>query len=245
LRSSWPALHAQLLRSTTTLAFQRQFQAMCGDERTLAAFADPAALFDSLHGADGDPAARNVMLAALVRQAQAGAAAAVTVLLLALWPGLDAVHRRLARHFRADPDVFVSDIPARVVVGIHALDLTRVNRIAATLIRNCERDIVRSLQRRSAEASRHRPIDEELVFKSPDTSVLGLPEDLDADAVAACLIELLDPIVGADARLVVAIAVEGERQATATQVRGLKADAGRKRYQRALRRLRVRFEEIL
>jgi RNA polymerase sigma-70 factor (ECF subfamily) len=244
LRSSWPALHARLLRSTTTLAFQQQFQAMCGDERTLAAFADPAALFDALHGPDGDPAARNSILAALVRRAHAGATAAVTVLLLALWPGLDAVHRRLVRHFGNDPHVLASEISGRVAAGIHALDLTRVSRIAATLIRNCERDIVRSLQRRSAETSRHRPIDEEVVSKSPETSVLGLPNELDADTAATRLVELLEPIVGPDARLVVAIAVEGERQATAAKARGLKADAGRKRYQRALRRLRVKFEEF-
>ena len=46
---------------------------------TLGAFADSAALFDALHGPDGDPAARNAILAALVRGAQAGAEAAITV----------------------------------------------------------------------------------------------------------------------------------------------------------------------
>ena len=166
------------------------------------------------------------------------------MLLLALWPGLDAVHRRLRRHFRGEPDVLVSEIAGRVVAGIHALDLTRVNRIAATLIRNCERDIVRSLQRRSAETTRHGPIDEEMMSGARETSVLGLPDDLDADAEAARIVDLIEPIVGADAQLVVAIAVVGERQHTAAAALGLKSEAGRKRYQRALRRLRVRFDDF-
>ena len=117
LRSSWPGLRAQLLRSTTTLAFQRQFRTMCGTEPALADLADPGSLFDALHGEDGEPAARNAILAALVRRAQAGVEAAVTVLLLALWPGLDAVHRRLLRHYRGDPDVLVSEISGRVVAA--------------------------------------------------------------------------------------------------------------------------------
>jgi RNA polymerase sigma-70 factor (ECF subfamily) len=217
---------------------------MCGNEHALAGFSDPAALFDALHGPDGDPAVRNAILAALMRQAQAGADAAATVLLLALWPGLDAVHRRLARHFRGDPDLLVSEISGRVVAGVHALDLNKVNRIAATLIRNCERDIVRRLERTSAETKHHRPIDEESIFTSRDTSVLGLPDDLDADGAVACLVGLIEPILGPDAHLVVAIAVAGERQHAAAEALGLKPGAGRKRYQRAVQRLRIRFDDF-
>ena len=80
--------------------------------------------------------------------------------------------------------------------------------------------------------------------ESRETSVLGLPDDLDADDGAARLVDLLEPIVGPDAQLVVAIAVAGERQHVASEALGLKADAGRKRYQRALQRLRVSFDEF-
>ncbi len=55
---------------------------------------------------------------------------------------------------------------------------------------------------------------------------------------------MLEPIVGADAQLVVAIAVTGERQHSASAMLGLKPDAGRKRYQRARRRLRVSFSDF-
>lgn len=217
---------------------------MCGGEQALGTFADPAALFDALHGPGGDPAVRNAILAALVRRAQAGVEAAGTVLLLVLWPGLDAVHRRLLRHFRGEPDVLVSDIAGRVVAGIHGLDLTRVNRVAATLIRNCERDIVRGLHRAWAESRRHITVDDEAVCGSRDGPEFGLPADLGADYAAARLVDLIEPVVGADALLVVTIAVTGERQHTASEMFGLGAEAGRKRYQRALRRLRVALEEI-
>ena len=73
---------------------------------------------------------------------------------------------------------------------------------------------------------------------SRETSALGLPDGLDADDGAARLVELIEPIVGPDAQLVVAIAVAGERQHSVSKALGLRADAGRKRYQRALRRLR-------
>ena len=72
-------------------------------------------------------------------------------------PGLDAVHRRLLRHYRDDPDILASEIAGRVVAGIHGLDLARVSRIAATLIRNCERDIVRvsgGVRRRRRDTAR-------------------------------------------------------------------------------------------
>ena len=145
----------------------------------------------------------------------------------------------------AIPTLLVSEISARVVAGIHALDLTRVNRIAATLIRNCERDIVRSLQRRSAETARHRPIDEEVMSEPREPSVLGLPDDLDAETARRASSTCSSRSIGADARLVVAIAVVGERQHAAADALGLKPEAGRKRYQRALRRLRVQLREIV
>ena len=60
----------------------------------------------------------------------------------------------------------------------------------------------------------------------------------------AAPVERLRPVIGADAPLVVAIAVVGERQQDAAAALGLSHDAGRKRYQRALKRMRVVAEEI-
>ena len=245
MRATWPALHAQLVRSTQTLAFHRRFRAIRQAEPALARFSDPPALFDTLHGPEGDPEVRNTILRALVRRAQAEAEPATTLLLLALWPGLDARSRRLARHFRGESDVLASEITARTVAGILGLDLTRVNRIAATLIRNVERDIIGSLRKAGAEASRRSDIaDQELRPPDRAPSVLGLPADLDPEAAAARLVDRLRPAIGDDAHLVVAIAVVGEHQRDATEALGLGQEAGRKRYQRALKQLHVLIENL-
>ena len=240
MRTTWPALRAQLLLSTLTLTFQQQFRRLGATEPALTDFPDPPALVDALHGETRSPEARNAVLTALVQQAQAGHQAAVTALLLALWPGLDAVHRRLARHFRGDPDTLAAEIVGRTVAGIHALDLARVTRVAATLIMNCERDILRELQRRWREKEPGSWWTSEAPSPS---SRLGLPEGLDADAATIRLVRLIEPMVGDDASLVVAIAVLGEEQAVAAEALGLRPDAGRKRYQRALQRLRTLLAE--
>lgn len=68
-------------------------------------------------------------------------------------PGLDALYRRLLRHFRAEPEELVAEIAARLTRGVDRLDLSRVSRVAATLLRNIERDIRRDLAARRYEAS--------------------------------------------------------------------------------------------
>ena len=238
MRSPWPALHAQLIRSTETLAFQHQFRALACSEPLLARLRDPAALFDTLHGPDGDAEVRNRILAGLVRRAKANPEPATTLLLLALWPGLDAMYRRLARHFVGQPDLLVSEISARVVAGIRNLDLDRVHRIAATLIRNCQRDIIRSLKRTVVRSSIEVELDESVgAEQAPAASA-------DLDREVARLVERLRPVIDGDAPLVVAIAVVGERQRDVAGALGLSHDATRKRYQRALRRVRLAAEEI-
>ena len=237
MRASWAALHAQLTRSASTLRFQRRFEALQAEAPGLARFSDPADLFDRLHAPGGDGIARNAVLRALVG-ARSGHEAAVTLLLLALWPGLDAVHRRLASRFRHDPDQLTSEIAGRLVQGILGLDLTRVTWVAATLIRNVERDIRRSLRRDGLAQSGC------VALAEPDRppSALGLPQGLDADVAAGILIDRLHPLLGADAPLIVAVAVQGARQHEAAGRFGCTLEAARKRYQRALARLRIEFE---
>ena len=76
-----------------------------------------------------------------VSQEDAQCDVAESMLWLALWPGLDAMYGRLWRHFKQAPAELVSEIASRFTREINRIDLGRVNRIAATLIANIERDM--------------------------------------------------------------------------------------------------------
>ena len=78
---------------------------------------------------------------------------ALTLMLLALWPGLDAIRRRSVWRKLGAPDEIASDILARTTEAIRGLDLQRVNRIAATVLRNVERDMIRARQREADRQS--------------------------------------------------------------------------------------------
>ena len=121
MRASWHALHARLVTTSNRLTFLRDFRQIAAGHAALCGIADPAALLDRLHRAEGDPEDRNGLLRALVLAAQAPddtAETATVLLLLAHLPGLDAAYGRLLRHVRDDPDGLASEIAARVTEGI-------------------------------------------------------------------------------------------------------------------------------
>lgn len=246
--ASWHALHTELLRATTRRYFHSDFQTLRTRHDALAPFAEPIALLDRLRApAQDDGPARNAILADLVAAAQARdvfAGTATEILLLALWPGLDAIHRRLARHFRDAPDELVARLMERITRGIHALDPDRVFWIAATLLMNTERDLRRELARHRSEVARHAPLPDEIAPPHVH-SWLGLPSGADAESATRMIAGQLRALIGGDADLVVAVAICGERQCEAADRLGLGAEATRKRYQRALRRLRVTFSDAL
>lgn len=245
MRGLWHALHDHLIRSIATLSFQTRFRTLrqcCG---ALQRFSDPTALLDHMHAPGGDAVERNGVLRSLTVAAQRdeeSSEAAMTLILLALWPGLDAVHRRLSRHYRQSPEDLVSEISERATSGIRGLDLDRVTWIAATLVRNTERDIRRSLGAGWAEAGCRGEMPETIPMDAPP-SLLGLTAGLDADAVACALARQLRGWIGQDADLVIAVAVLGEGQHEAGGRLGIGAAAARKRYQRAVRRVRLRLLE--
>jgi RNA polymerase sigma-70 factor (ECF subfamily) len=232
---AWHEIHDHLMTVFATFSFHRQFELVRGTSPALADFADPAALLDHLHQVQGDPEGKNRLLRALILVAQSNGAladCALTLLLLALWPGLDAVRQRSIRRRLDAPDEIASDVLARATEAFRSLDLARVTRIAATILRNIERDMIRARQRRQAD-----PI---------EGGVEGLAElsELDGGAAADLLWRRdLSRLLGDDALLVRAVAIHGFTQAEVAAVLGLSADATRKRYQRAVRRLRKAFQE--
>ena len=235
---AWHEIREHLTASTSTFGFQRSFDILRQTQSALTPFSDPAALLNQLHRSDGDPGQKNLILLALTRAAQSDgpcADHALTLLLLALWPGLDGIRRRsLARRMGAAEDI-ASDLLARATEAIRTLHLGRVNWIAATVLRNIERDMIRVRQRDQARAHLASDIDPDTVMDGGDSGIGAAGYERLVDAV--------QEVLGDDALIVIRVAVEGFTQAEAAAELGLTRDAARKRYQRAVRRLREALQE--
>jgi len=236
---AWHEIRDHLMHSSTNLHFQRSFDAVRRAQAALAPFRDPAALLDGLHRTPGDQGQKNVILSALVRAAQGDGPAsdcALTLLLLALWPGLDAIRRRSIWRRIGTADEIASDVLARTTEAVRSLDLGRVNWIAATVLRNVERDMIRVRQR---DTARER--------LASDIELDDVPADQagrQSAAEDAHLQHDLSKLIGADAVLVIRVAIEGFSQAEVAGELGLSEAAARKRYQRAMRKLRDALQEI-
>jgi RNA polymerase sigma-70 factor (ECF subfamily) len=240
---SWSGLHARLLSATLRRRFHFQLQSLRTRYPALATFADAADLLRHQHGARASAEARNAALHALVEAMQdrdSPSDTAQILLILSLWPGLDAARTRLRRRWRgAEID---ADLVADLVDAAGRLDLAAVTRVAATLLRNVERDLGRSLVRqaiRRAHTLSLETIDGDEGMTMPGQS---LPDKPWAGAEAALdarrLPDRLAGILGNDAALVLAVLVEGRSQAEAGAAMGLGSEASRKRFQRAVARLR-------
>jgi len=230
---SWNSIHQSLVRSSSTLPFNRAFATMHEQYPALARFTDASALLEHLHRGSAPSDDRNNLLRALVAIAQCESRTsdvAVTVLLLAMWPGLDAVFHRLSRRVEV-PDELPSQILDRAVEQFRRLDLQSVRRVAATVLMNIERDVARLDLRERHRRHLAVELDPELVGdEGPEASVT--PDLLLRDAVRHA---------GEDGRLVVSIVIEGLSHSEMAVSLGVSEAATRKRYQRAVDRLRIVF----
>lgn len=232
----WPEIHESLMMTTNTLTFQKSFETLRHRDPALGRFTDPAALLDMLHARAGCAERKNRILGALVAAAQGDGPAsdcAVTLALLVLWPGLDAVRRRLLWRKAGRSDEVSSEVLARATETLRGLALDRVSRIAATVLRNVERDALRAHCREVARAHAAANAEtEELAAPTPGAEAIFLLRDIER-------------LVGRDADLILQVAVEGATQREVAGELGLSEAAARKRYQRAKRRLREAFDEFI
>ena len=237
---AWHEIRDHLMHSSSTLSFQRSFDSIRSSSDPVLGFHDPAALLDALHRNPGGPDQKNLILASLVRAAQSdghAADCALSLMLLALWPGLDAIRRRCIWRRVCTADEVASDILGRTTEAIRGLDLQRVNWIAATVLRNVERDILRAHQREATRQSLRSETEPDEVASGDGSG--------DAARSEAQLLRDLRLLIGADSTLVIRVAVEGFSQAEIAIELGLSEAAARKRYQRAIRRLRDALQEFV
>lgn len=236
---AWHEIRDHLMHSSSNLHFQRSFDAVGRAQAALAPFRDPAALLDGLLRTPGDPARKNLILSALVAASQGDGPAsdcALTLLLLALWPGLDAIRRRSLCRRLGSADEIASEVLARTTEAVRGLDLGCVNWIAATVLRNVERDMIRVRQRDQAREHLAISADPDEVADSGDSGIGAIGY--------ARLNGAVRKLLGDDALLVIRVAIEGFSQAEVAVELGLTEAAARKRYQRAMRRLQDALAEI-
>lgn len=226
------------MHSSSTLNFQRGFATVRTSHGALTRFPDPAALLDHLHRGDAPADKKNTILIGLIESAKSNDRAgdcALTLVLLALWPGLDGVFRRSRARRLGQIDELACEILGRATAAIRDLDLSKVNWIAATIIKNVERDILRSHNREAARQGIQDEFDTDLHG--------GIADFVDPDLSPERLLAELTDLIGVDAELVLRVVIDGYTQAEAGKEIGLSEPAARKRFQRALKRLRDHAEQ--
>ena len=131
---AWHEIHESFMHTTSTLSFQRQFEALRQTEPSLGKFRAPANLLGHLHRHTDDPEAKNQMLRAMVVAAQTDGPVsdcALELTMLALWPGLDAIRSRKRRIWLNGISDLEGELLDRLSFAIRSMDLRRVTRIAA------------------------------------------------------------------------------------------------------------------
>ena len=243
MRTPWSALYLQLVSHCNRRSSEVAYGRIRHRQAELMPLGSIAALLHHQQAPGGDPARRNAVLRALIVEAQtAGYVAdlASTVVILALWPGLDAVHGRLCRDFPEARGDHGGDILSYMAITIRKLDLAAVNWIAATLVRNVERD----LRRRLVTHRKRGRLD--LSIDTP-TGLAVLEGAMPADKslpVAAWNARLTE-ILGRDAALFLRIIVLGETQHQAGDALGLSHDVARKRHQRGMAKLKAAANNLV
>jgi RNA polymerase sigma-70 factor (ECF subfamily) len=265
MRETWEALQRSLVRSVDTLDAESLLKEMNKHPRLMQQFDDAGVLLGYLNHAGGDLDEKDAIYGFLVEAAQArgdDAELAVALVWLGLWPALDGIYRRRQRDFFRRPERLVSEIGARFCAAIYGADLGRIRRVAATLVRNVERDVREERKRAWAEERRRTdlpqeqdddPNDEDAtgdrrealvspLLRTRGVSELGQPPGLSSDEDVEALRDLLVGIVGDDADLVLGSTVYGLSQREVGERLGISHDAARKRFQRAVERIRLRLE---
>jgi RNA polymerase sigma-70 factor (ECF subfamily) len=231
--------------SVTTLQATSHFRDLRGSEPLLARFESGSTLLAYFAQQEADLDDKDRLYAALIRAVQSQAPwtrLAHTLLWCGLWPGLDRIYRRRVRYFRAEPADLTEAISVVFTMLVGRLNLARVHRIAATLVRNTDREIMDERRRMQDELShrvamRHTAAWSRMLASAPDAGVEA-PAGRSLAGELAALREHLVPVIGADADLVLAVAVMDLDQHEAAKRLGITHDVARKRFQRALLRVR-------
>jgi hypothetical protein len=245
MRSSWEALRAGLLRSIQDREARATFDELKSRSEAFERFETAADLVAAV-SPDTDLDARDPVLWALVAAARDRRTRrlAQALLILCLWPALDAMFRRRFFLFPDRPQDLASEIIARFTTEVHRVDPRRVGRLTATLLRNTERNVVRARRaERQVTAKRSEVTADTAVVLPPEQerepSLFGLTADQSETDSVAALSGWLHAALGDDADLVVDAVFRRKRGPQIAASLGISHAAVRKRLERALARARA------
>nr|WP_253894530.1 sigma-70 family RNA polymerase sigma factor [Myxococcus xanthus] len=240
VRRCWNRLHEELGVSIRTAEAQRAYRLLRRNWAALTDFEQPEALVAFLTAREGDSHVKDAVLAGLVTLVQMRAESGffTALLWLGVWPGLDGVYRRCLRRLRVSPAEVVSATAASFLGLVTRVNLSSVQRVAATLVLGTERDVLKALSKeRGAEL--HGVLaasgsgEPQLDLPTPSVSLV-----LSFESEVEELRAWLRPLVGEDTELLVSVLLYEEGYVEVGTSLGLAPAAVRKRVQRALGRLR-------
>ncbi|NVJ26338.1 sigma-70 family RNA polymerase sigma factor [Myxococcus sp. AM011] len=233
-----------------TAEAQRAYRLVRRNWEALADFEQPEALVSFLTGREGESHVKDGLLAGLVVLVQTGAAASffVALLWLGLWPGLDSVYRRCLRRMEHPPAEVVSSVAASFMGLVARVNLSGVQRVAGTLVRGTERDVLKAWHKELVEQRRRARLESLADVDGWEPSVPWLtPFVSRARSFNAEVEELrawLLPLTGEDTDLVVSLVLREEDAVEVAASLGVSPETARKRVRRALTRLRKMKNKI-
>jgi len=245
MRSSWEALRAGLLRSIQGREARETFDELKSRSEAFERFEGPADLVAAV-SPDADLDGRDPVLWALVAAARDRRTRrlAQALLILCLWPALDAMFRRRFFLFPDRPQDLASEIIARFTAEVHRVDARRVGRLTATLLRNTERNVVRARSAERKVAAKTTEVTPETAVTMPldperGPSRFGLAADQSETDSVVALSNWLHAVLGDEADLVVDAVFHRKRGPQIAASLGISHAAARKRLERALARARA------
>jgi hypothetical protein len=165
-RTLWKDLHRQLRRPVDDSTARVPFGAIRDGEARLARFSSASEFLKYLaEDLSADLDANETMYSHLVTCAQKKgptATFAQTLLWLGLWPGLSAAFARRAWFWRDCPEDLVSEVTGIFTTLVARMNLSRVRRVIANLVRSTESGLIMAGIKRDRSRKRVRDIDSEL-----------------------------------------------------------------------------------
>jgi hypothetical protein len=232
----WEQVRHVLAASIQVSRTVKLYADMAREHAPLAQFETPVALTDFLQRLQKD-AVTNPHYLAIVDVWRRGSLChsdlAGRLLWLGLWPLLNALYWRQAKHWSGRENDLTSEIGRCLVTVLRATELSHVESVALTLMRDTERDVVELRQAELAEAA--------LVPVESWPEVAWALADVDGRSFAADDDDDLEAVLGSDFELARAAYENGCDYETLGREFRLDAEEIRRRLRRALRRVRKRL----